>query len=246
VVQVLAYLRAILDSTNDFGGFEKAHTRITDLLDESIVTANEPNNQYQIKAKKVIDLATLRLDDVKQAFRESPYKNIEVAELRAFIEHKLAQMLQQNTTRGNFAERLQDIINRYNAGVSNTEDTFEELLEFTEQLRLEEKRHLREGLTEDELELFDLLQKPHLTETEKQSVKLAAKHLLKRLREEKPTVLVQDWHKDAQTRLQVENAIGAVLDQHLPSSYDRVVFGEKVKGITQHLYAFGNRLAVAS
>ncbi|MDO9134223.1 hypothetical protein [Hydrogenophaga sp.] len=55
-------------------------------------------------------------------------------------------------------------------------------------------------MTEDELELFDLLKKDGLTKDEEQRVKLAAKHLLRRLVEEQPKVLVQDWYKDAQTQ----------------------------------------------
>ena len=59
---------------------------------------------------------------------------------------------------------------------------------------------IREGLTEDELELFDLLKKDKMTKEETQKVRLAAKSLLRRLREESPKVLVQDWFKDAQSK----------------------------------------------
>ena len=75
---------------------------------------------------------------------------------------------------------------------------------------------MKEGLTETELELFDLLKKENLTKAEQQEVKLAAKNLLKRLTEEKPTVLVNDWFKDTQTKLQVDKVIGNILEQYLP------------------------------
>jgi hypothetical protein len=48
-------------------------------------------------------------------------------------------------------------------------------------------------------------------ETEEKKVRLAAKALLKRLLEEAPKVLVQDWFKDGQTRLMVRDAVGEVL-----------------------------------
>jgi type I restriction enzyme, R subunit len=48
-------------------------------------------------------------------------------------------------------------------------------------------------LTEDELELYDTLKKQKLTKAEEQKVKLAAKHLITRLLDEHPKVLVQDW-----------------------------------------------------
>ena len=75
-----------------------------------------------------------------------------------------------------------------------------------------------------ELELFDLLKKDKMTNEETQKVRLAAKSLLHRLREESPKVLVQDWFKDGQSKLRVRSAVEMVLHTHLPESYDRVVF----------------------
>lgn len=100
-------------------------------------------------------------------------------------------------------------------------------MKFTEDLRTEDERHIREGLTEDELELFDLLKKERMTQDETQKVKLAAKSLLHRLLQEHPTVLVQDWHKDTQTQRVVRSTVEQVLDNNLPESYDRVLFREK-------------------
>ena len=51
-----------------------------------------------------------------------------------------------------------------------------------------------------------------MTQDEAQRVKLAAKRLLKRLVEEAPKVLVQDWYKDQQTQKQVRSEIERVLD----------------------------------
>ncbi|MGY8870739.1 MAG: hypothetical protein ACKVJE_09890 [Pseudomonadales bacterium] len=62
---------------------------------------------------------------------------------------------------------------------------------------------------------------------EEQKVKLAAKHLITRLLDEHPKVLVQDWWKDGQTQRIVKAAVEEVLDQDLPESYDRVTFKEK-------------------
>jgi type I restriction enzyme, R subunit len=80
------------------------------------------------------------------------------------------------------------------------------------------------------------LKKENLTKAEEQEVKLAAKNLLKRLLEEKPTVLVNDWFKDTQTKLQVDKVIGNILEQYLPESYDRIVFKDKCNTVFQHFY----------
>jgi type I restriction enzyme R subunit len=86
-------------------------------------------------------------------------------------------------------------------------------------------------LTEDELELFDLLKKEKMTRAEEQKVKLAAKTLLYRLREEQPKVLVQDWFKDTQTQFRVRDAVEEVLHKQLPDSYNRVLFKKKCDAV---------------
>ena len=61
-----------------------------------------------------------------------------------------------------------------------------------------------------------------MTKEEEKKVRLASKALLKRLTEESPKVLVQDWYKDSQTRLSVRDELTTVLDEHLPEeSYDK-------------------------
>lgn len=119
------------------------------------------------------------------------------------------------------------MIDAYNSGATATENYFDELTSFAQELKEEAERHIREGLTEDELELFDLLSKDPLTQDETQRVKLAAKHLLQRLVEEQPKVLVQNWHQNAQTQQQVRGEIERVLNEDLPPSYDRTTFKQK-------------------
>jgi len=136
-------------------------------------------------------------------------------------------MLNKNRTRRDFADRLQEIIDDYNAGSTSTDIDFAELVKFAQDLKEEEERHVQKGLTEDELEIYDLLCKDKMTKAEEKKVRLAAKALLKRLTEEQPKVLVQDWFKNAQTRFNVRDEMGKVLDRNLPESFDRALFAEK-------------------
>jgi type I restriction enzyme R subunit len=231
---VIHYLREVIDGRADRGNLDSAKRRISQLLDESIVAddaftdspnmAAEGENKYAIKAWREIDLSKLDIDKLREEYKEAPYKNIEIADLRAFISDKLLQMMERNVTRTSFAQKLQEIIDCYNAGNSSNENYFDDLLEFVQQMREEELRASREGLSEAELEIFDLLKKENLTKDEEQKVKLAAKNLLHRLKEERPTVLINDWHKDTQTRMQVQTAIKKVLNETLPESYDRAVY----------------------
>lgn len=188
--------------------------------------------EYQILQKgKSWDLSKINFEKLREDFCETSYKNIEIADLRAFIARKLELMLCQNVTRTDFALRLQQIIDTYNAGGAANESYFEELLKFTREMKEEDERAAREGLTEDELELFDLLKKDKMTKAEEQKVKLAAKSLLHRLREEQPKVLVQDWYKDTQTQFKVRDAVEQVLHKQLPDSYNRVLFKKKCDAV---------------
>ena len=68
--------------------------------------------------------------------------------------------------------------------------------------------------------------------------KLAAKHLITRLLEGHPKVLVQDWWKDGQTQRLVKAAVEEVLDQELPETYDRKTFKEKCDNVFELIVDF--------
>ena len=234
LIAVIQYLRGILDTFVHQADIEAVTQKIEELLDESVVVENsekfsvsEHKAEYEIVQKgKTWDLSKIDFDKLKADFKEVKYKNIEIADMRAFIENKVRQMIEQNSTRTDFAQKFQQIIDDYNAGASSTENYYEQMVKFTEGLKDEDERHIREGLTEEELEVYDTLLKDKLTKDEEQKVKLAAKHMIVRLIEGHPKVLVQDWWKDGQTLRQVKNAVEEVLDKDLPDSYDRVTFKE--------------------
>jgi len=236
-VAIFQYLRGVLDAIIEQKDIEAVALRVGELLDESLVVADgsglmNSKPEFRItQSGKTWDLSKIDFEKLKEDFQQTKHKNIEIADLRALIQHKMDQMLKANATRTDFATRLQGIIDDYNAGSSSADNYFEELVKFTKDLKEESERHIREGLSEDEQELFDLLKKDKMTKEETQKVRLAAKSLLHRLREESPKVLVQDWFKDAQSKSRVRSAVESVLDAHLPKSYDRAVFTEKCHNV---------------
>ncbi len=238
-VALFQYLRGVIDSIVQQQDVDSVTRKINELLDESVIvddasfnTVKEDKAGWKIEQKgQGWDLSRIDFDKLKEDFKQAKYKNIEIADLRAFLEKKLQDMLNRNRTRRDFAERLQEIIDNYNAGSNSADADFAELVKFAQELKEEDKRHIREGLTEDELEIYDLLCKEKMTKAEQKKVRLAAKALLKRLTEETPKVLVQDWYKDNQTRLRVRDEVGRVLDRYLPKSYGRTLFAEKRDGV---------------
>jgi type I restriction enzyme, R subunit len=232
-VAVLQYLRGVIDSIIEQADIDAVSIRIGELLDESVVVEESSDlkltkPEFVIKQSgKSWDLSKLDFDKLAAEFKEADYKNIEIADLRAFIQNKLEQMMKENATRADFAQRLQEIVDRYNSGSSSADNYFDELVQFTKDLKEESERHLREGLSEDELEIFDLLKKEKMTKDETQKVRLAAQSLLNRLVNQPPPVLIQDWFKDTQSKERVKSTVQEVLNVHLPESYDRALFTKK-------------------
>ena len=91
------------------------------------------------------------------------------------------------------------------------------------------------GLSEEELEIFDLLIKgKKLTKSEEQKVILSSKNLFKKLSENKSNLFVADWYKDEQPKAKVKDAIMETLDADLPESYDKEVFTVKIDLLLNH------------
>jgi type I restriction enzyme R subunit len=249
MVSVFQYLRGVVDSVIEQQDIDAACRKVAELLDESVVvdhfegrSAGEPAPVYGLVRKgKTWDLSRIDFNKLKKDFQHAAHKNIEITDLRVFIERKLAQMIRQNVTRIDFAQRFQEIINKYNAGGATTENYYNDLMDFAKGMRAEDERHIREGLTEDELELFDLLKKKKMTRAETQKVKLAAKSLLHRLLEEHPRVLIQDWYKDTQTQTIVKSAVEKVLHENLPKSYDRALFKKKCDNVYRLIFDYASK-----
>jgi type I restriction enzyme R subunit len=236
-VAVIQYMRKVLSVLIDDVDVEKYEADIDALLDDSIVVdddtknkMNEESNVYTHSIRrqgKVWNLKNINVEQLKEAFKKADYKHIEIADLNAFVEKKIQLMLKENSERKGFADRLKIIVDRYNSGASSTDEYFNELVDFSASLSEEDERHIRMGLTEDELELFDLLKKDKLTVAEEEAVKLAAKSLIPKLKDAAPKVLLQHWYRDPQNTERVRSKISDVLNDTLPESYDRQIFREK-------------------
>jgi type I restriction enzyme R subunit len=204
---------------------------IEHLLDEAIIA--EP---YVIRERgndQLVDLGALDFYALRKRFEEGR-KHTEAERLRGAIGNKLGEMVVLNKTRINLAERFQQMIAEYNAGSQNVQLFFEELLAFAKDLGEEEKRGISEGLSEEELAVFDLLTKPEpkLNKKEEQEVKRVARELLETLKRE---ALVLDWRKKQQARASVWVTVEKALDD-LPPTYTPEVFARKCNAVYQHVY----------
>ena len=225
---VIDYLNGMLCNRIDDEKIKRARNRMEQVLDNSVSSSDaieDKNNQFAVYKNKVIDLSKINLDDLKKELETTPYRAIEIDDLKEYIERALKQMINMNVTRQKFSERYKNIVDRYNAGNSQNEDYYNQLIDLINSLKNEQNRANLEGLTDEELELYDLLKKDKkLTKEEEMKVKLAAKNLFEKLTKEKEDLLVVDWYKDLNTTLRVKNAIAMSLDHDLPESYDKTSF----------------------
>ena len=248
----LAYLNGLFCNQIDDEKLRRAKQRMAETLDQSVssvmvgmtgsladgsMAADElhPRPGYMIYQGKVIDLSKIDVEALRKELNATPYKALEVEDLRSFIEQTLVQMINRNCTRVKFSERYKNIIDKYNAGGSENEDYYEKLLQLVEELKKEQSRSTDIGLKEEELEIYDMLTSGRkLTKAEEQKVILASKNLYKKLLEEKDKVMVVDWYKDEQPRHQVLALIQTSLNEDLPMSYDRMSFNDKTHLLFEH------------
>ncbi|WP_238553625.1 type I restriction enzyme endonuclease domain-containing protein [Fortiea contorta] len=206
-------------------------SQVEELLDFSITAGEFAIAQSHSQR---IDLSQIDFEALKNKFASTDYQRTETEKLKSAIAQKLQQMLKLNKTRINYLEKFQQMIAQYNADSRNVQIFFNDLINFAQELGVEEKRAIAQNLTQEELAIFDLLTKPEiqLTKQEEQEVKQVAKELLQTLKQEK---LVLDWKKRQQTRASVEVAIKDSLDK-LPQSYSNELYEHKCQEVYQHIY----------
>ena len=182
-----------------------------------------------------VNLSDLDAEALREQF-ETGAPNLEAERLRRLLAARIGRLADLNPERMDYQHRLETLIERYNEGSYNQEQYFQMLLDLMEELQDEEGRAIREGLSEEELALFDILTStpaPDLAEEERARVKSGAKDLIETLKAEK---LVLDWRQKQTARSTVRVAIEKVLDDHLPSTFGQDVYDTKVNAVYQHVY----------
>ncbi len=207
--------------------------KVDNLLDRSVAAEAYVIRESKSEYETLIDLSQLDIEKLKARF-EKDRKHITAENLRNSIENKLQNMVQLNKTRMDFYQQFQQMIEEYNNGSLNIDEFFKQLVVFAQGLKHEEKRSITENLTEEELAIFDLLTKPEmkLTNKETQDVKKVARDLLTTLKQEK---LSLDWRKKQQARAAVQVAIRDIMEG-LPASYTKEIFERKRVVVYEHVY----------
>ncbi len=214
---------------SDFmGGVEKLLDR--SVAAEGYVIRESPDSG---DGERLVNLGEINFEALRARFERGRKRTV-AETLRGRVNAKLARMARLNKSRTDYQERLRRLIEAYNSGSMNVEAYFEALLKFAGELDEEEQRSVSEGLSEEELAVFDLLTKPEVSMTEKERarVKEVARELLATLKKEKLTL---DWRKRQRSRAEVRVAIEESLDE-LPENFTSDLYRAKCEVVYQHVY----------
>ena len=218
---------------------------VTDLLKELHKIVNQAIQAQTLKAgereAKYYDLSKIDMEKLRDEFAgKLKRKASAIQDIRQLVEDKLAQMLARNPKRMDYYKRYQEIVSEYNSDKDRVaiEETFAKLMALAASLDAEQRRAAEEGLSEDELAVFDLIKKETLSKAERERVKLASKGLLESL--QKLLAPLQDWTGKEQTQAEVEVAIMDYLYEALPeppfTEQDKAM---AAKEVFQHVWQQG-------
>jgi type I restriction enzyme R subunit len=203
------------------------------IVNEAIRAANPGEDHTQALT---VDLSQIDFEKLRAEFASKVQrKQTAVQDVRDVVEKKLADMLARNPLRMDYYKRYQEIIADYNREKdrATVEATFAELVALAAQLDAEQRRAAEEGLSEDELALFDLLFQEEITKVDRERLKQASKSLLESLRallKPMPT-----WTKNTSTQAEVRVFILDTLYQSMPQP---PYTGEEIEEASEKIYNF--------
>lgn len=188
--------------------------KIQNVVDESIENMiAEPGRNEE----KIIDLSGLDFNLLEQYFLKTKNKNTAVQSLKDKVEKQLKQMVERNPLTIDYYKRYQEIIEEYNRGKDEVviKETFRKLIELVNSYSEEEATTKREGLTDEQKAIFDILRHgKKLEEKEKNEIKKISIKLLEELKRDK--LKIEQWYDKSVTAAAVFNTISKTLFETLP------------------------------
>lgn len=219
--------------------------KIQNVVDDSIenMVAEPEHNE-----EKIIDLSGLDFELLEQYFLKTKNKNTAVQSLKEKVEKQLKRMVERNPMTVDFYKRYQEIIEEYNIGKDEAviKETFRKLIELVNSLSEEEADTRREGLTDEQKAIFDILRHgKKLEDKEKNEIKKISVQLLEDLKQEK--LKVDQWADKSVTAAAVFNTVSKTLFETLPyPSYQTDEIDLKTNLVYEHLkhQYFGGGMSV--
>ena len=227
----ILYLRKMMDAKTDSSRLEKAISRLATELDGRVTVAV---SGVQNGEGHELDLAKIDVTKIEAKLKQVNYPHLMVDDLRKVVEEELAKILARNKTRTAFSDRYQKIVDEYNAGSVESEEAFKRLMALLKEMGEEEKRAAKEGLTEQQLEIFDLLcAGKKLTKAQEQAAKNAAKDLVDAIERDPASAFPAEWFKYQPTKLHVKDFIVDQCSKELDGQFNKAMFDDGVQRVYQ-------------
>ena len=188
--------------------------KIQDVIDQSIDTLVYTPS---VNEDRIVNLSSLNFENLEKYFLNSKHKKATVQSLKEKVEKQLKRMVERNPIMVDFYTYYQEIIEEYNRGKDETviKETFRKLIDLVNSFTQEEADTRREGLTDEQKAIFDILRHGKtLKETEKKKVKEISVELLELLKDDK--LRVEQWADKSPTAAAVFNMVNKILFEALP------------------------------
>lgn len=213
VTEIMKMIQSVID--------ESIEQRVEDLNRDLVLQASKDSDSEDDPNKnqkgRLIDLSGLNFEILKKYFLKTPHKNTVIQTLKNKIDQQLKQMVEMNPLTVDYYKRYQEIIEEYNKGKSELiiQETFRKLIELVNSYSEEEADTKREGLTDEQKAIFDILRLGiKLAEKEKNEIKKISIELLEELKQEK--LKVEQWADKSVTAAAVYNTVSKTLFETLP------------------------------
>jgi type I restriction enzyme R subunit len=172
-----------LDERRDTADVTEVLKEIHKIINEAIRAQAPGGDQAE---GLTVDLSQIDFEKLRDEFaKKVQRKRAALHDIRELVEKKLAAMLARNPLRMDYYKQYQAIIADYNREKdrATVEETFARVAKLVAEMDDELQRHVREGLSEDELTLFDMLLKENVSKADREKLKQASKGLLASLKE---------------------------------------------------------------
>ncbi len=187
----VAVIRVLAERLLDLGRGERPD--ISDVSDavDALLDRSVGAEEYVIRAAAegvdpdpLVDLGQIDFDTL--AARFAGRQRSETERFASLLRDRAVRAARRNPTRHELVERIEQLIADYNAGSLNIEEVIRRLIALSQDLSAEEQRTVAEGMSEEELAIFDLLTKPDpvLTDDEREQVQNVARKLLSHIHEQ--------------------------------------------------------------
>ena len=208
---------------------DQIYDELQELLDRSIKV-----DEYKVSQNfRVKDLSKINYSKLKEEF-EQDHKNSIIQQLAKSMKDATEGMIAVNPKRKTLMEKLEKIMDAYNKWSKEIEEIFEELIKLSQEMTDEEKRAVKEEMSEEQLAIFDLLWKDDLQKNDEKEIKRIAKELLDII---KPIIDSSVRPRENESvKAEIKVKIDTFLYDNLPTTYDDNLLSKKSEELYVYMY----------